>query len=343
MGDDGWTNLPNFISKDTIKATVEAITELKSHQEKPFAVVLHGGEPLLLGPRRLEYLLSSLRTVLPERDCISIQTNGMLITEEILDTCSSFQTSLSVSLDGPRHIHDKHRIGHRGEGTFHRVIDGIEKLKNHPNSDFLFAGTLAVIDTESDPSEIYTFFKSIGAPNVDFLHKDGNHDLLPPGKASFESAEYGDWLASLLDLYLSDPEPIEIRVLDDLIRLVLGGSGVKEGLGITDFGIVIIDTDGTITKNDTLKSCFSGADKFCEKWNVNTHRLIDIISSDEFASYHALQQPSSPICLNCPELKVCGGGMPLHRWQTGTGFANPSVYCADQLRIIKSVRSAISR
>ncbi len=30
--------------------------------------------------------------------------------------------------------------------------------------------------------------------------------------------------------------------------------GIKEGIGVTDFGIAVIDTDGTVTKNDTLKN-----------------------------------------------------------------------------------------
>jgi len=33
-----------------------------------------------------------------------------------------------------------------------------------------------------------------------------------------------------------------------MIKLLLGGVGVKEGVGLTDFGILIIDTDGAIKK-----------------------------------------------------------------------------------------------
>ncbi len=262
MGDESWANMPNFISQETIKAISKELSELRIKQQRPFAIVLHGGEPLLLGARRLEFLLYSLRTTIPENYCISIQTNGMLISDKILDLCSEYKTSISVSLDGPETTHDANRVGHHGEGTFHRVLTGIEKLKSHPDASFLFAGLLAVIDPNSNPYTIYNFFKSVGTPNIDFLYRDGNHDKLPFGKSSFHSTEYGNWLTSLLEIYLADQTPIKIRILDDIIRLALGGIGIKEGIGITDFGIAVIDTDGTVTKNDTLKSSYKCSDRF---------------------------------------------------------------------------------
>lgn len=342
MGDDSWEDMPNFISSDTIKALTERLNEyLEIHPQRSFAVVLHGGEPLLIGSRRLEKLLFSLRSVLPQQHCISIQTNGILITDNILDICSRFRVSLSVSLDGPEEINDANRIGHHGEGTYRRILEGIEKLRNHADSAFLFAGLLAVIDPNSNPKEIYNFFKGVGSPSVDFLYRDGNHKRLPYGKASFYSIEYGEWLATLLDVYLLDQTPIKIRILDDVIRLALGGYGIKEGMGITDFGIAVIDTDGTVTKNDTLKSSFKGADRFLEKWNVRTHSLIDIFSSGEFADAHLLQRASCSSCLICPELGICGGGMPLHRWNEDNGYQNPSVYCKDQLHLINHLRTRL--
>lgn len=341
MGDDSWADMPNFITQDTIKAVSKELEELRANQQRPFAIVLHGGEPLLLGARRLEALLYALRTAIPEDYCISIQTNGMLISDKILNLCSEFKTSISVSLDGPEITHDANRVGHHGEGTFHRVLKGIEKLKSHSDASFLFAGLLSVIDPNSNPHVIYDFFKSIGASNVDFLYRDGNHDKLPFGKNSFNSIEYGTWLASLLDIYLADQTPIKIRILDDMIRLALGGIGIKEGIGITDFGIAVIDTDGTITKNDTLKSSYKGADRFLGNWNIHTHRLTELFSSSEFTEAHELQRPTSLICQACPELQICGGGMPLHRWKTGTEYANPSIYCNDQLHLIHKVKTIL--
>lgn len=342
MGDSGWSDMPNHISHETTLAVAKALDELTRIQTRPFAVVLHGGEPLLLGPKKLDRVLSELRSVVPSACSFGLQTNGILITEEILDVCFKNRTTVSVSIDGPKHVHDRGRLGHDELGTYDKVVKGINTLRKHSNSAFLFSGLLAVIDPTSDPLEVYGFLKTLGAPGVDFLYRDGNHTRLPEGKESLRSTEYGQWLARLVDIYLSDQNPLPIRFIDDLVKLTLGGKGTKDGAGLTDFGILVIDADGSITKNDTLKSSSNGADRFSQKWSVRSNSLIEILSSAEFAASHELQRPTSKICLSCPELRVCGGGMTLQRWRDANGYDNTSVYCADQLLVIGNIRKQLA-
>ena len=341
MGDHGWAQMPKQMSRDTAEATALAISDLVREQGSAVAVVLHGGEPLLLGASNLTHLISTLRQALPSCP-ISIQTNGILICDEILDLCAEARVTLSVSLDGPKHVHDRNRIGFAGEGTFDKVLEGIGRLKTHPDSGFLFSGLLAVVSPTSDPGEVYAFFKDLGTPGVDFLYRDGNHSRLPEGKESPATTEYGRWMAALLGIYLTDDTPIRIRILDEMIKMVLGGVGSKDGVALTNYEILIVDTDGSVTKNDTLKSSFDGADRFSEPWSVHTHDLGDIIRSAEFAEYHAMQRPTSPTCLACPELSICGGGMTLQRWRDDNGYDNPSVYCEDQKLLIRHIRERVS-
>ena len=335
--------MPKLISDETIHATARSLSELLEQQERGFAVVLHGGEPLLVGEGRLSRILANLQNALAPECSLNIQTNGILITDAILDACAKHMTTLSISIDGPDHIHDRGRVGHRGQPTHAQVLRGIETLKRHPASRFLLSGLLAVIDPESDPAEVYSFLKGLDAPSIDFLCRDGNHSRFPSGKASLDSTEYGSWLCRLLDIYLADARPPRIRLLDDMIKLFLGGSGQKEGVGVTDFGILVIDTDGTITKNDTLKSSFEGADRFDQYWSVHKHRITDLVASTEFEDSHALQRPTSPTCISCPDLHICGGGMPLHRWSDERGYDNPSVYCSDQKLLISHIRKRVRK
>lgn len=342
MGDGGWARAPKQMSAATCEAAAAGLAALARAQGRAFAVVLHGGEPLLLGAARLGETIRTLRAALPAACALSIQTNGTLITREVLDLCAATGVTVSVSLDGPRDVHDRHRIGFDGGGTYDAVVRGVERLRAHPDAAALFTGLLAVVDPASDPAEVYGFFKAFEAPSVDFIYRDGNHSRLPAGKASAGSTEYGAWMAGLLDVYLADPAPLRVRVLDDMIKLVLGGVGSKDGVGLTNYGVLIIDADGAVTKNDTLKSAFDGADRFDEPWSVHTHALADVAASAAFAAYHAMQRPVSPTCLACPDLGVCGGGMTLHRWRDGTGFANPSVYCADQRLVIGRIRDRVA-
>lgn len=131
-------------------------------------------------------------------------------------------------------------------------------------------------------------------------------------------------------------------MLDDMMRLALGGVGVKEGVGLTDYGILVIDTDGSIKKNDTLKSSAPG-DAFDSCWSVHSHSLADVAKSVEYRRYHLAQRPSCPTCLECPLLRVCGGGMLTHRYAEGGGYDNPTVFCADQKMLIGSIFDQLSR
>ncbi len=338
MGDDRWSRLNKLMSPDTMDAVAESLGEVAQFQQRGFAVVLHGGEPLLLGYKFLSYLLEKLRKKLPAHFSVSIQTNGILISEEILDLCYDYRTTLAVSIDGPRHVHDHDRIDKRNKGTFDQVIAGIRKLEQHRNASFLYTGLLAVINPETDPIEIYNFFKALNPPSVDFLYRDGNHSLLPFGKSSIASIEYGKWMTNLLNVYLNDTTPIKIRILDDMIKALLGEQSSKEGLGVTDYGIVIIDTDGSIARNDTLKSAYYDADRFKYDWHIQSDSLLDVLQSRDFSEYHNLQKPTSTKCLQCPELNYCGGGMTTHRWHNNNGFDNPSVYCSDQLYLVGNIR-----
>lgn len=343
MGDDNWSRMGKFMTRETISAIAEQLKKVADHQGKPFSIVLHGGEPFLLGAERLKFLLSTLRKSLSVEFPISIQTNGILITNELLDICSMYRASVAISIDGPKGVHDQWRVNHTGGGTFDDVVKGYQLLKSHADHLFLNAGLLAVIDPFSDPGEVYNFFKSLGAPSVDFLYKDGNHDRLPFGKKMLNSTEYGTWMASLLKIYLDDHEPLPIRVLDDMLKVLLGGIVTKEGLGITDFGILIIDTDGTLMKNDTLKSAFNGADQFDQTVNIKECELVEFVGCNGFKAYREMQRPSNDKCLQCQYLDLCGGGMILHRWKKETGFNNTSVYCADQMLLIDEMKTVLDK
>jgi uncharacterized protein len=337
QGDTSWQRMPKHMSAATIEDVIRQLSILYEDQQHPFAIVLHGGEPLLLPRDLLEALLRGLADRLPPNCSRSIQTNGTLIDDDLLALCVGTNTTLSVSIDGPADVHDTFRIAFNGLGTYERAAAGIARIQKHPQGERIFTGALCVVDPDSDPRRVYKFFKSLEVPSVDFLFKDGNHAKLPLGKSAVESTEYGRWLTVVWDCYINDSDPPRIRILDDLGRLLLGGKSVKEGCGQTMYGIVVVDTDGSVTKNDTLKSMYNGADRFERIWAVSTDRLSEVAASPEFVKYSHLQHPTSPICKQCSFLSVCGGGMPLSRWHPETGLNNPSVYCADYKHVISHI------
>jgi uncharacterized protein len=336
MGDDGWRLQPKRMSAEVIDAVADQVGRLSHDQAHPLSVVMHGGEPLLLGIRAMSDLVRGLRRSLRPDAGLHIQTNGVLLTDEFIDLFATHDVGVSISYDGP--VHDSNRLDRRGRGSRDHVLEAIARLRAHPEGDRLFSGLLAVVDPSSDPGSVYADLKATGAPGFDFLYRDGNRDTLPFGKAHATSTEYGDWMIRLASHYVSDPTPPRIRILDDLMRLILGGRGQKEGVGLTEFGIIVVDTDGTVTKNDTLKVAHSGADRFGEPHKITDRDLAGYLAQGEVMDYYELQRPSSAVCHRCPELGVCGGGMPAHRWSEEHGYDNPTIFCSDQMALIRHLR-----
>lgn len=341
MGDESWRDQPKFMSMPIVAGVANALGEQYRRQALPFSVVLHGGEPLMLGAARLDALCSTLREALPHPCGLHIQTNGLLLCDAIIDVLVAYDVGISVSMDGPEAIHDRFRVDHRDRGSHARVTKALAKLVTRPDASRLFAGVLAVIDPESDPGEVYEALKATGTPSIDFLVRDGNWDHLPFAKRSANSTEYGQWLSRLLHVYLMDPVPPRVRILDDMLRLILGGSSQKEGVGTTDYGILVIEPDGRIDKNDTLKAAHAEADQFDRPWSILSDSLSDFLESPEYDSYYRQQRAISDQCRACPDLPICGGGMVAHRWSKARGFDNPTIFCADQRALIANMRGVI--
>lgn len=342
MGDEAWRGQPKRMSDAVMELAAKRLGEIYREQSMPFSVVLHGGEPLLIGHDRLIRLCGALRAELPHPCGIHLQTNGVLLDDAVLDVLVAHDVGISISIDGPAEVHDRFRVDRAGRGSHRKVEEAISRVMARPDARPLFAGVLSVIDPTTDAAEVYAYLKSTGAPSLDFLVRDGNWDKLPFGKAGPESAEYGRWLTDLLHLYINDANPPRIRILDDLLRLLLGGAAQKEGVGSVDYGILIIEPDGRIDKNDTLKVAHPGADQFAKPWNLATHRLAEIVRSPEFDLYYRQQRPTAAECRACELLAVCGGGMVAHRWSEARSFDNPTIFCADQTYLIRAMQSVLA-
>ena len=75
---------------------------------------------------------------------------------------------------------------------------------------------------------------------------------------------------------------------------------------------------------------------------VGGHSVDDAIrQANVFTGRDGLTQ-LCPVCRACPVVDICGGGLYAHRYRTGTGFDNPSVYCADLKEMIAALTTDIS-
>jgi len=300
--------------------------------------ILHGGEPLMLG---VDYLRLLCETVTRQAPDVRIrwngQTNGTIYTEQVLAFCQEWQVSFGLSMDGPRSVNDRHRVDHAGRSSFEAVERSIALLSRAPR---LWGGILAVIDLEADPVETYSYFSSFDPPSIDFLMPLGHHDMRPPGKEALDTTPYADWLLQVFDIWYPErPQPIRIRRFRDIIALCLGATQSSEEWGLQPVDFIVVETNGEIQAVDTLKVTYPGA---CDLgMNIFDHSFDVALTSPLVRARQDNWRTLSETCRRCNVVRVCGGGYFPHRYSAKNGFQNPSVYCADLLKLIRTVTETV--
>lgn len=112
----------------TARSVVEYV--LRSPVEDP-TICLFGGEPLLnwdVGRFLIEEI-SKGGKALGKKPFFQITTNGTNITSEIAGTVARYNITVQVSIDGTIETHDRHRKFKGGQGTYDRIMKGIELLR----------------------------------------------------------------------------------------------------------------------------------------------------------------------------------------------------------------------
>lgn len=336
MADQSWRIRPRAMSEETAELTAMRIGEhAGTHDMTDISLILHGGEPLLAGRELISRLVTAARRAVGPRVTVnaSVQTNAVGLSDAYLRLFSELGIRVGVSLDGAAESHNRHRRFASGRGSHAAVSAGLDRLRGYPG---LFSGLLCTIDLRNDPIATYEALADFEPPRIDFLLPHGTWVRPPPGRVpDAAQTPYANWLTAVFDHWYRAPR-LGVRLFEEIMQLLLGGISDSEIVGLSPARMVVIETDGSIEQADTLKAAFDGAPA------TGLH-----LSRDPFDAALLLPQivarqigarGLSGKCRNCRVHQVCGGGLYAHRYQVGSGFANPSVYCPDLMRLIDHIR-----
>src|SRR6202034_2060741 len=249
------------------------------------------------------------------------------------------RVKVGISLDGDQAANNLHRRFADGRSSFDHVMRAVNLLRSDRYRE-IFAGILATIDVRSDPLTAYRGLAELEPPAIDFLLPHATHDSPPPG-TEFGATRYGDWLTAVYEAWHSDGEPVRVRIFESIRRTSLGGSSLTEALGVEASDLAVIETDGTIEQADSIKVAYDGAP--ATGLDIFRHSLDAAAAHPAIAARQQGVAGLSEVCRQCPVVASCGGGLYAHRYRSGSGFDNPSVYCADLEKIITHVRMAEAR
>ncbi|WP_031166523.1 FxsB family cyclophane-forming radical SAM/SPASM peptide maturase [Streptosporangium roseum] len=344
MADQSWRSRPRRMPPEIVSAVAGRIAEhVRAHALPSIEVILHGGEPLLAGRQPIREAVSSIRSAVGPgtRVDVSLQTNATLLDTAYLRLFDELDVRIGVSLDGDAQMHDRNRRRRNGEGSHAAVAAALDRLSS-PSFRHLFAGLLCAVDLRNDPIATYEALVGFEPPAVDFLLPHGNWSAPPPGLVpGSDATPYADWLITVFDRWYGSPrQPTRIRLFGEIMHLLLGGSSSNEQVGLSPVGMVVVETDGGIEQSDILKSAYDGA--AATGLHVARDPFDAALTLPSIAARQIGALALAPQCRSCPVVRVCGGGLYAHRYRDGTGFANPSVYSPDLLRLITHIRRAVA-
>ena len=348
FADQSWRARPKVLSVETAALVGARIAEhAQEHGLERVTVVLHGGEPLMAGSGRLDSIAGALRGALDgvaELD-LRLHTNAVTLDERFCEVFDKHDIKVGVSLDGDAAANDRHRRYADGRSSHQQVRQALELLRR-PGNRHLFAGILCTIDIANDPIAVYEALVAEQPPRTDLLLPHATWEAPPkrpddPATGAPNPTAYADWLTRIYDRWVADGRPLGIRIFESVESTLAGGPPLTEALGLTPTDLLTIETDGEIEQVDTLRVSFDRASA------TGLHIARDTLdTAAQNPGVRARQQGLDGLsaqCRACPAVKSCGGGYYPHRYRAENGFDNPSVFCADLLKLIDHIAESRRR
>jgi uncharacterized protein len=339
LADTTYLSQPSTMSESIVASMADKIAiHAQKHNLTNVHIILHGGEPLLLGKDRLQSWVKTVRERVKAytNPYFSMQSNGVLIDDDLIDLLAELRVSIGISVDGPQSFHDQYRLDHSGKGSFDKVVLGIRKLQANPKGKEVFSSVMSVVNTDISPKGLFDFWQFLDVPGFDISLPHANH-LHPPRQGAMT---YGEWMIDFFDLWFNQNRPDRhIRFFENILRMLFSYPLSTDNIGGKPVGVIVVETDGSIEPTDAFKSCEEGITKL--GLNVIEDSFDDLYV---FPMVNTLQHGASKLCETCQvcEIKnVCGGGYMPHRYSRGNGFDNPSIYCSDLARLILHIRKRV--
>jgi uncharacterized protein len=294
----------------------------------------HGGEPTLAGIDYFEKIveLQTKNNHSGKRIINGIQTNGTKLDEKWCEFFAREDFLVGISIDGPEHLHNKHRVTKSGDGSFQDVIRGYELLKKYNiNSEILCVVNSYNVEYSL---EIYRYFKTLGTKYISFLPLvEKMMDSVPVASADSVPADaFGDFLIRIFDEWLeNDIGKIKIQIFEEAFRSAFKMEHTLCIFKKTCGGVPVLERNGDLYSCDHFVS---------EKYllgNINNLHLGEMLDSREQKQFGMAKFNTLPdYCLKCEVLEMCHGECPKNRFiKTPTGEDGLNYLCAGYKKFFK--------
>ncbi|GAA0571953.1 anaerobic sulfatase maturase [Paractinoplanes ferrugineus] len=326
---------------------------LRTAGTRPLRIVLHGGEPLLIGTARMRPLLELMRSY-PGPLEMTMQTNGMLLTDAWVDLFDEYfpDIDIGVSIDGPRSA-NAYRVDYRDLPTFDRMLRGVELLHRRGKTIAVCVTvTKLVLDRAAETMAMIAELPHVRAvrlsPCLDYnvttiKFPKGNAQSLSLLNGSGQGAagwattphEYARFVADCFDVW--HERHFRQFLVEPLFSMLLHFSGAD--VTLTDWSltkepfIVALYPDGTIGASEEIST------PDARIGHVDTVRDLDeIVAMQRNPVLREAMESLLDSCTGCSHARVCAGGSLADRLRlVGTDWDHE--YCESRRWLIDYVRN----
>ncbi len=314
------------------------------------SVVWHAGEPMVLPIGFYRDAFRMIDRLKPAHLAVahSFQTNGTLIDEAWCGFFAAERINVGVSIDGPRHFHDRHRVTRSGRGTFDRTIAGIRLLRWR-EVPFHVISVLSAASMAA-PRELFDFYVEEGIERVCFNVEEleGEHVSQSFAETGVEDAYY-QFLAEFWRLSAAAPGKISfVREIEHAIGQVIRPEDAPFNNQLVEpFAITSMDWAGNIsTFSPELLGLKNPAYSDFLLGNINREALVDLPQRPNFIRLYTEIREGVEMCRQrCGYFSVCGGGEPVNKLaENGSFVSTETTYCRlTKMRATDLVLDALDR
>lgn len=267
----------------TLETAIQFVEYCCANFERVENIVFFGGEPFLNTPI-METVCKMFHNKYQNGEITSLPrfgaiTNGTILNEKIFNLITKYFSFLTISVDGPKDIHDTNRIGKNNKGSFDAVNKFLKKIKEIPGLDIGIESTFTKqhIEAGYTHEEIREFFKSnyeLNADVVDEIAIDKENMLSITNDISIESP----WFLSILSTLVSKQAETKCDI-------------VKSNFAIS--------SDGDIFP--CHMNVGDGMLPLSSIWG-NGQEIVNLLNENDTYNLKA-----NPICKSCWAANFCGG------------------------------------
>ncbi|MBL0156143.1 MAG: anaerobic sulfatase maturase [Bryobacterales bacterium] len=316
---DPYKELPaRLMTDDTLQRLVDSFL-FYSYPASTFA--FQGGEPTLAGLPYFTKLVEYQQKYGRNGQSVSnaLQTNGVLLDKDWCQLFHTYNFLIGVSLDGPEEVNDLYRVNKGAQGTWRKVMQGIEVMQRE-KVEFNILCVLSQANVHK-PKETYKYFRSLGIQYMQFIplaefNADGS-----PMPFTITPEEYGRFMCEIFDLWWPERRKVRVRFFDNLAEALAGQKPGSCTMHETCDSYVVVEYNGDVFPCDFF------VEKDWKLGNVNLDSFPEIARRQKRYSFAGKKTIAHPECQVCEYQAICHGGCPKTRHGPQKQFGDLDYFC----------------